>query len=130
MIPLTVDVRSPEIKSAESKCLSSSGSQYGSHISTSTPSAANTSDTNLPSKIEEYTLDNPDDLLEQLFTAVMALKDSDGRIVSLLFQKLPSKAQFPGYYEVIEEPIDLKAIAKKLKVWKLWLSLRLCKDLD
>lgn len=69
------------------------------------------------SRIGEYTLEDPSDPLEHLYTSVFAHQDTSKRFVSLLFRKLPPKSQFPDYYEVIQDPIDLKDIAKKLKVY-------------
>ena len=53
--------------------------------------------------------------LEELFTAVMTATDSDGRVLNTVFQLLPSKKSYPDYYEVIENPIDLKMIATRIQ---------------
>ncbi|KAJ8965409.1 hypothetical protein NQ314_004161 [Rhamnusium bicolor] len=37
------------------------------------------------------------------------------RQLSLIFMKLPSKIDYPDYYEVINNPIDMEKIAQKLK---------------
>ncbi|XP_044737785.1 protein polybromo-1 isoform X3 [Chrysoperla carnea] len=63
---------------------------------------------------------NPDDELinnqyEDLFTAVMMATDQDNRPLHTVFQLLPSKKKYPEYYEVIENPIDLKIIATKIQ---------------
>ncbi|XP_041944369.1 protein polybromo-1 isoform X6 [Alosa sapidissima] len=56
------------------------------------------------------------DALEQLLDAVVSYTEPSGRLVSELFQRLPSKVQYPDYYEIIKEPIDLKTIAQKIQI--------------
>ncbi|XP_038061798.1 protein polybromo-1-like isoform X2 [Patiria miniata] len=64
----------------------------------------------------EFAMENPSDPLEQLFTAVMAHKEEDtGRNISLIFRKLPPRSQFPDYYDIINNPIDMKVIAKNIR---------------
>lgn len=61
---------------------------------------------------------NPDEDMnpyEELFTAVMTATDVDNRPLHTAFQLLPSKKKYPEYYEVIEIPIDLKAVAIKIQ---------------
>ncbi|XP_051874242.1 protein polybromo-1 isoform X7 [Pristis pectinata] len=53
--------------------------------------------------------------LEHLFEAVATYVDPSGHLVSELFQKLPSRVQYPDYYEIIKEPIDLKMIAQRIQ---------------
>ncbi|XP_075218433.1 protein polybromo isoform X4 [Lycorma delicatula] len=57
-------------------------------------------------------------LCEDLFTAVMTATDIDNRPLHLVFQLLPSKKLYPKYYEVIENPIDLRTIARKIQAGK------------
>lgn len=52
---------------------------------------------------------------EELFTAVMTAVDIDNRTVHSAFQLLPSKKKYPEYYNVIDNPIDLKMIASKIQ---------------
>uniref|UniRef100_A0A672IS18 Protein polybromo-1 n=1 Tax=Salarias fasciatus TaxID=181472 RepID=A0A672IS18_SALFA len=59
------------------------------------------------------------ELLEQLLDAVVSYSEPTGRLVSELFQKLPSKMQYPDYYAIIKEPIDLKLIAQKIQCSRL-----------
>ncbi|XP_025412250.1 protein polybromo-1 isoform X3 [Sipha flava] len=54
-------------------------------------------------------------MCEELFTAVMSATDNDNRLLSAAFQLLPSKKRYPNYYEVIENPIDLRSIARKIQ---------------
>ncbi|CAL8069132.1 unnamed protein product [Orchesella dallaii] len=55
------------------------------------------------------------DNLEELFSAVMVAKDVDDRPLHNVFQLLPSRKQYPNYYEIIENPIDLKMIAIRIQ---------------
>ncbi|XP_056130864.1 protein polybromo-1-like [Lampris incognitus] len=56
------------------------------------------------------------EVLEQLLDAVVSYTEPTGRLISELFQKLPSKVQYPDYYAIIKEPIDLKIIALKIQM--------------
>merc|ERR1712024_380333 len=40
--------------------------------------------------------------------------DSDGRILSEPFYKLPSRKELPDYYEVIRKPVDIAKIQKRI----------------
>ncbi|XP_061428677.1 LOW QUALITY PROTEIN: protein polybromo-1 [Lethenteron reissneri] len=53
--------------------------------------------------------------LEQLFETVATYSDPSGRLISELFQKLPSRTHYPDYYDVIKDPIDLKTIAQRIQ---------------
>ncbi|XP_071450417.1 protein polybromo-1 isoform X3 [Hetaerina americana] len=53
--------------------------------------------------------------LRTLYDTIRDHKDPKGRQLSLIFLKLPSKNEYPDYYEVIKRPIDLEKIAQKLK---------------
>ncbi|XP_078065918.1 protein polybromo-1 isoform X11 [Mustelus asterias] len=53
--------------------------------------------------------------LEHLFEAVATYVDPTGHLTSELFQKLPSRVQYPDYYEIIKEPVDLKTIAQRIQ---------------
>ncbi|KAK6321304.1 hypothetical protein J4Q44_G00082800 [Coregonus suidteri] len=39
-----------------------------------------------------------------------------GSLVSYLFQKLPSKVQYPDYYAIVKDLIDLKIITQKIQM--------------
>ena len=41
-------------------------------------------------------------------------KDADGRQIASIFFVKPNPEQYPDYYEVIREPIDLKTIDMKI----------------
>jgi protein polybromo-1 len=57
--------------------------------------------------------------LEDLFTAIINAKDLDDRPLHTFFQLLPSRKKYPSYYEIIDNPIDLKMIAMKIQQGKL-----------
>nr|XP_054751063.1 protein polybromo-1-like isoform X1 [Lytechinus pictus] len=83
-------------------------------------------------QVEEsgYIIDDPNDPCEILFSAVMGHRDVTGRIVSLMFRKLPRQQEFPAYYEIIDNPIDLCDIAIKIKNKKYDRLTDLDKDLS
>ncbi|XP_023181416.1 protein polybromo-1 isoform X1 [Xiphophorus maculatus] len=70
------------------------------------------------------------EVLEQLLDAVVSYTEPSGRLVSELFQKLPSKMQYPDYYAVIKEPIDLKLIAQKIQLGNYRCVSAMAKDVD
>uniref|UniRef100_A0A3Q3GZM9 Protein polybromo-1 n=1 Tax=Kryptolebias marmoratus TaxID=37003 RepID=A0A3Q3GZM9_KRYMA len=70
------------------------------------------------------------EVLEQLLDAVVSFTEPSGRLVSELFQKLPSKMQYPDYYAIIKEPIDLKIIAQKIQVGHYRSISAMAKDID
>ncbi|KAG8292052.1 Protein polybromo-1 [Homalodisca vitripennis] len=69
-----------------------------------------TDDTN-----ESWSQEDELSFCEDLFTAVMTATDDTNRPLHLVFQLLPSKKRYPKYYEVIDNPIDLRAIARKIQ---------------
>uniref|UniRef100_A0A1A8DAZ0 Protein polybromo-1 n=1 Tax=Nothobranchius kadleci TaxID=1051664 RepID=A0A1A8DAZ0_NOTKA len=70
------------------------------------------------------------EVLEQLLDAVVSYTEPSGRLVSELFQKLPSKVQYPDYYAIIKEPIDLKVIAQKIQLGHYRSVGAMAKDID
>ncbi|XP_076646404.1 protein polybromo isoform X1 [Halictus rubicundus] len=64
---------------------------------------------------------NPDEetiqLFEDLFAAVMTATDptDNNRPLHTMFQLKPSKKLYPEYYDVIETPVDLKTVARKIQ---------------
>uniref|UniRef100_A0A1A7XRQ9 Protein polybromo-1 n=2 Tax=Iconisemion striatum TaxID=60296 RepID=A0A1A7XRQ9_9TELE len=70
------------------------------------------------------------EVLEQLLDAVVSYTEPSGRLVSELFQKLPSKIQYPDYYAIIKEPIDLKIIAQKIQLGHYRSVGAMAKDID
>ncbi|KAB7505112.1 Protein polybromo-1 [Armadillidium nasatum] len=53
--------------------------------------------------------------IKLLFNAIRDYRDKDGRQLSEVFLRLPPKSQYPDYYEVIKQPIDLERILQKWK---------------
>ncbi|XP_066252584.1 protein polybromo-1 isoform X2 [Euwallacea similis] len=66
---------------------------------------------------------------EELFNTVMTVTDDNKKLLNTHFQLLPSKSKYPEYYEVIEQPIDLKRIAIKIQNHQYANILALEKDL-
>ncbi|ROL50781.1 Protein polybromo-1 [Anabarilius grahami] len=69
-------------------------------------------------------------ILEQLLEAIVSCTDSSGRLVSELFQKLPSKLHYPDYYAVIKEPIDLRTVAQRIQAGHYKSISAMAKDID
>ncbi|CAG9118767.1 unnamed protein product [Plutella xylostella] len=54
--------------------------------------------------------------LRSLYDAIRDFRDPKAnRQLALIFMKLPSKTEYPDYYELIKNPIDMEKIAHKLK---------------
>ncbi|CAH2096950.1 unnamed protein product [Euphydryas editha] len=54
--------------------------------------------------------------LRTLYDAIRDYRDPKvNRQLALIFMKLPSKTEYPDYYELIKNPIDMEKIAHKLK---------------
>uniref|UniRef100_A0A8D3E6I9 Protein polybromo-1 n=1 Tax=Scophthalmus maximus TaxID=52904 RepID=A0A8D3E6I9_SCOMX len=70
------------------------------------------------------------EVLEQLLEAVVSHSDPSGRLVSELFQKLPSKVHYPDYYAVIKDPIDLRTIAQRIQIGHYKGINAMAKDID
>ncbi|NXH20145.1 PB1 protein, partial [Bucco capensis] len=70
------------------------------------------------------------EILEQLLEAIAVATNSSGRLISELFQKLPSKVQYPDYYAIIKEPIDLKTIAQRIQNGTYKSIHAMAKDID
>ncbi|XP_041281531.1 protein polybromo-1 isoform X12 [Pyrgilauda ruficollis] len=70
------------------------------------------------------------EILEQLLEAVAVATNPSGRLISELFQKLPSKVQYPDYYAIIKEPIDLKTISQRIQNGTYKSIHAMAKDID
>ncbi|XP_061076620.1 protein polybromo-1 isoform X1 [Conger conger] len=79
---------------------------------------------------EEPPLSCLKEVLEQFLEAVVTFTEPSGRLVSELFQKLPSKVQYPDYYAIIKEPIDLKTIAQRIQMGYYKSVNAMAKDID
>ncbi|CAL1527080.1 unnamed protein product [Lymnaea stagnalis] len=56
--------------------------------------------------------------LKMLFSTVYDYNDVNGRLLRPIFMVLPSRKDYPDYYQVIMEPIDMTMIEAKLKTEK------------
>ncbi|XP_051966923.1 protein polybromo-1 isoform X1 [Xyrauchen texanus] len=81
------------------------------------------------SLIEEESVSSLKEVLGQLLDAVLTYTEH-GRLISELFQRLPSKVQYPDYYAIIKEPIDLKAIAHRIQMGFYKSVNHMVKDID
>merc|ERR1712173_354116 len=52
--------------------------------------------------------------MKKLLEVVMQYEDTDGRILSEPFYKLPSRKELPDYYEVIRRPVDIAKIQQRI----------------
>ncbi|XP_014291998.1 ATP-dependent helicase brm isoform X3 [Halyomorpha halys] len=52
--------------------------------------------------------------MRNLMNIVVKYTDSDSRVLSEPFMKLPSRHKYPDYYELIKKPIDIKRILAKV----------------
>lgn len=53
--------------------------------------------------------------LKKIMRVVIKYTDSDGRVLSEPFIKLPSRKELPDYYEVIDRPMDIKKILGRIE---------------
>ncbi|XP_047439061.1 polybromo 1, like isoform X4 [Mugil cephalus] len=70
------------------------------------------------------------EVLEQLLEAIVSYTDPSGRVISELFQKLPSKVHYPDYYAVIKEPINLRMISQRIQIGYYKTVNAMAKDID
>lgn len=77
--------------------------------------SANNLDVDDASETSSKAADDDLESYEELFATVMSATDDNNRPLNLMFQLLPSKKQYPDYYDIIEHPIDLKFIATKIQ---------------
>merc|ERR1712029_627812 len=52
--------------------------------------------------------------MKKLIDVVMQYEDSDGRVLSEPFYKLPSRKELPDYYEIIRRPVDIAKLQKRI----------------
>ncbi|XP_021950482.1 ATP-dependent helicase brm isoform X2 [Folsomia candida] len=50
-----------------------------------------------------------------LMQIVIDYQDSEGRVLSTPFMKLPSRKELPGYYDIIKKPLDIKKIMSRVE---------------
>ena len=64
--------------------------------------------------VEEYS--NSNDPVKMFMSAVYDYHDTSGSYVAEIFHELPSRQDYPEYYRVITEPLDLNMIKKNIEV--------------
>ncbi|XP_075039190.1 protein polybromo-1 isoform X2 [Mixophyes fleayi] len=69
-------------------------------------------------------------ILEQLLESISSATHPNGRLISELFQKVPSKVHYPDYYAIIKDPIDLKTIAQRIQSCHYKSINAMAKDID
>lgn len=52
--------------------------------------------------------------MKKLMNIVMKYTDSDGRLLSEPFMKIPPRKDYPDYYEIIKKPIDMTKIVNRI----------------
>ncbi|XP_053378046.1 protein polybromo-1-like isoform X6 [Mercenaria mercenaria] len=52
--------------------------------------------------------------LQELYESIRDYQDARGRTLSSPFMKVPAKADYPDYYEVIKKPMDMSSISQKM----------------
>lgn len=57
--------------------------------------------------------------MRKLMAIVTKYTDSDGRLLSEPFMKLPAKKDYPDYYEIIKKPIDINKILNRIEDGKV-----------
>ncbi|BFZ16660.1 hypothetical protein BsWGS_19698 [Bradybaena similaris] len=53
-------------------------------------------------------------MMRKLYNIVINYKDNDGRVLSTMFMRLPSRKAAPEYYEIIPNPLDFKKINTRI----------------
>ncbi|KAL3278288.1 hypothetical protein HHI36_013622 [Cryptolaemus montrouzieri] len=53
--------------------------------------------------------------MKKLMSIVTKYTDSDGRLLSEPFMKLPPKKDYPDYYEIIKKPLDINKILNRIE---------------
>lgn len=56
--------------------------------------------------------------MKKLMNVVIKYTDSDSRVLSEPFMKLPSRRELPDYYDVIKKPLDIKKIMTRIEEGK------------
>ena len=53
--------------------------------------------------------------IKALYDTLKDYRDAKGRQLSLIFLKLPSKHDYPDYYDIIKRPIDMEKISARIR---------------
>jgi protein polybromo-1 len=70
------------------------------------------------------------DMCQNLFDALKAAKDVEGKPVAELFMRVPSRRTDPEYYEIVREPMDFTRINQKLRAYEYKSFNDFCKDIE
>ncbi|VDN49590.1 unnamed protein product [Gongylonema pulchrum] len=54
-------------------------------------------------------------VLNKLHEALITFKTSSGKQLAGAFEQLPSRRELPDYYEIIEKPMDLNKVKRKIR---------------
>mmetsp|Transcript_12631 Transcript_12631/g.20583 ORF Transcript_12631/g.20583 Transcript_12631/m.20583 type:complete len:300 (+) Transcript_12631:234-1133(+) len=73
------------------------------------PSSASQQQQQLPTRTG-----TPKQRMVAIFKAIRETRDEHGRSLCSLFKSLPSASDYPDYYKIISNPIDLRTIMEKL----------------
>ncbi|KHJ44621.1 Bromodomain protein [Trichuris suis] len=77
-------------------------------------SGSYSSDSSAKALLKKGKHDERDSKLWQVYNHIKNFTDSKGRVLSTIFIKLPSKMEYPDYYEVIKKPIDMQKIYNRI----------------
>ncbi|CDW59043.1 protein polybromo 1 [Trichuris trichiura] len=77
-------------------------------------SGSYSSDSSAKALLKRGKHDERDSKLWQLYNHIKDFADSKGRVLSTIFIKLPSRMEYPDYYEVIKKPIDMQKIYNRI----------------
>ncbi|XP_055342258.1 transcription activator BRG1-like [Paramacrobiotus metropolitanus] len=58
------------------------------------------------------------DDIQKMFDILVSYQDTDGRVLSGPFMKLPTRRELPDYYQVIRKPLDLNKIERGMQEGK------------
>ncbi|XP_033746616.1 protein polybromo-1-like isoform X8 [Pecten maximus] len=76
----------------------------------------------------------PEDMMRRrlwtIYKTVHDYSDTDGRPLRMIFMELPSKRDYPDYYQVILQPIDMVTIEAKIKGEKYYSENELIVDFE
>ncbi|XP_031335236.1 protein polybromo-1 isoform X3 [Photinus pyralis] len=68
-----------------------------------------------PSMRKRFKKQDPSELCQHLYESIRNYKKEDGTLLCDAFIRVPKRRQEPGYYEVVNNPIDLLKVQQKLK---------------
>lgn len=84
-----------------------SGEELQSPVTVKKHSQQSTPDNNDPKSLSKRLL--------LMYNCILDYKDSEGRMLSEMFLELPDKKEYPDYYKVILNPIDMEMICERIE---------------